>query len=122
VHIRAQNAALIVRRLAISDSIQFEVFEVSPPNTNVMMAEGKLLCSYPGPAIQVSESYFYGRMLSARTVLFPHPNGRRCLGFYPTTVKAATVDNEVHETVDPKYISELSVGTLRGYGHSAVVQ
>ena len=58
MHIRAQNAALIVRRLNLSDSIQFEVFEVSPPNTKVMTAEGKLLCSYPGPAIQESEATF----------------------------------------------------------------
>ena len=30
MHIRAQNAALIVRRLSSDDFVQFEVFEVSP--------------------------------------------------------------------------------------------
>ena len=39
----------------------------------------------------------------------------------PTTVKAGSVVDEVRETVDPTYISGLSFGTLRGYGHSAVV-
>jgi len=47
MHIRAQNAALIVRRLATTDFVQFEIFEVAPRVTAVMTAEGKLLCTYP---------------------------------------------------------------------------
>jgi len=31
----------------------FELFEVSPDPTAVMGAKGKLICSYPGPAIAV---------------------------------------------------------------------
>jgi hypothetical protein len=64
MHIRAQNAALIVRRPANSDFIQFEVFEVSPMNEAIMTAIGKLLCSYPGPAIQVPmDTYMDERFL-----------------------------------------------------------
>lgn len=51
MHIRAKNAALIVRRLATADVVQFEVFEILSLIRAVMAAEGKLLCSYPGPAI-----------------------------------------------------------------------
>jgi hypothetical protein len=58
MHIRAQNAALIVRRLATADVVQFEVFEVLPLIRAVMAAEGKLLCSYPGPAIQIPTDIF----------------------------------------------------------------
>ncbi|KAH9983869.1 hypothetical protein BJV77DRAFT_234428 [Russula vinacea] len=56
MHIRAQNAGLIVRKLS-SDIVQFEAFEVSPKNTEVMTTTGKLLCSYPGPAIRVPQRY-----------------------------------------------------------------
>src|SRR5260221_5652653 len=58
MHIRAQNTALIVRRLATADFVQFEVFEVLPQISAVMNAEGKLLCSYPGPAIQIPADMF----------------------------------------------------------------
>ena len=121
MHIRAQNAALIVRRLALSDSIQFEVFEVSPQNTNVMTAEGKLLCSYPGPAIQVSAATFMDECFLRELSSFLIQMDVDVLDSTPTTVKAGSVVNEVRETVDPKYISGLLVGILRGYGQPAVV-
>ena len=121
MHIRAQNAALIVRRLTLSDSIQFEVFEVSPQNTNVMTAEGKLLCSYPGPAIQVSAASFMDECFLRELSSFLIQMDVDVLDSTPTTVKAGSVVNEVRETVDPRYISGLLVGILRGYGQSAVV-
>jgi hypothetical protein len=121
MHIRAQNAALIVRRLAISNSIQFEVFEVSPQNTNVMTAEGKLLCSYPGPAIQVSEATFMDECFLRELSSFLIQMDVDVLDSIPTTVKAGSVVKEVRETVDPRYISGLLVGILRGYGQPAVV-
>ena len=121
MHIRAQNAALVVRRLPVSDSIQFEVFEVSPPNTNVMTAEGKLLCSYPGPAIQVSLATFMDKSFLRELSSFLIQMDVDVLDSTPTTFKAGSVVNEVRETVDPRYISGLLVGILRGYGQPAVV-
>ncbi|KAG2365786.1 hypothetical protein BDR07DRAFT_1398113 [Suillus spraguei] len=50
--IHEQNAAVVLRRL--DTKTIFESFEVSPPASAVMEAKGKLLCSYPGPAIAVS--------------------------------------------------------------------
>jgi len=121
MHIRAQNAALIVRRLALSDLIQFEVFEVSPLNTNVMTAEGKLLCSYPGPAIQVSAATFMDECFLRELSSFLIQMDVDVLDSTPTTFKAGSVVNEVRETVHPRYISGLLVGILRGYGQPAVV-
>ena len=121
MHIRAQNAALIVRRLTLSDSIQFEVFEVSPQNTNVMTAEGKLLCSYPGPAIQVSAATFMDECFLRELSSFLIQMDVDILDSTPTTVKAGSVVRDIRETVDPRYISGLLVGILRGYGQPAVV-
>jgi len=118
MHIRAQNAALIVRRLASSDLIQFEVFEVLAPNTNVMAAEGKLLCSYPGPAIQVSVATFMDECFLQELSSFLIQMDVDVLDSTPTTFKAGSV---VNETVHPRYISGLLVGILRGYGWPAVV-
>jgi len=121
MHIRAQNAALVVRRLPVSDSIQFEVFEVSPPNTNVMTAEGKLLCSYPGPAVQVSAATFMDKCFLRELSSFLIQMDVDVLDSTPTTVKEGSIVNEVRETVDPRYISGLLVGILKGYGQPAVV-
>ena len=122
MHIRAQNAAIIVRRPALgTDFIQFEVFEVSPPNTDVMKAEGKLLCSYPGPAIQVPVDIFMDECFLRELSSFLVQMDVDILDSTPTASKAGSVVHEVRETVHPKYISGLLVGTLRGFGQPAVV-
>jgi hypothetical protein len=51
LHIHAQNAALILRRLR--DTMVFEAFEVSATPEAVMEVDGKLICSYPGPAVEL---------------------------------------------------------------------
>ncbi|KAI0279330.1 hypothetical protein BC826DRAFT_1158632 [Russula brevipes] len=118
MHIRAQNAALIVRRPARPDLIQFEVFEVSPMNEAIMTAEGKLLCSYPGPAIQVPVDTYMDELFLQELSSFLV---QMDVDFLPTTSEAGSVVNEVHESAHPRYISELLVGILRGFGQPAVV-
>ena len=121
MHIRAQNAALIVRRLATGDFVQFEVFEVSPQNTPIMTTKRKLLCSYPGPAIQVPADTFADQCFLRELSSFLVQMDVGPLDSTPTTIKAESVVDEVRESAHPKYISELLVGILRGYGQPAVV-
>ena len=86
-----------------------------------MTTEGKLLCSYPGPAIQVPvdifKDEFFLRELSSILVQMDVD----CLDSTPTVSKAGSVVTEVRESAHPKYISELLVGILRGYGQPAAV-
>jgi hypothetical protein len=121
MHIRAQNAALIVRRLSPDDFVQFEVFEVSPQNAAVMTTKGKLLCSYPGPAIQVPVNTFKDECFLRELSCFLVQMDTDCLDSTPTASKAGSVVYEVRESVHPKYISELLVGILRSYGQPAVI-
>jgi len=118
IHIRAQNAALIVRRLATADSVQVEVFEASPLDTTVMKAEGKLLCSYPGPAIQIPADIFmdkcFLRELSSFLVQMD-------VDHLANPVATSSTRGSVHLSTHPGYISELLVGILRGYGQPVVV-
>ena len=119
MHVRAQNAGLIVRRPASADFVQFEVFEVSPRNHNVMSTEGKLLCSYPGPAIQVPTDTFMDKsfLLELSSFLV-----KMDVDSTPTATKAGSVVREFHESADPRYISGLLVGILRGFGQPADVE
>ena len=121
MHIRAQNAALIVRRLALADFVQFEVFEVSPLTSLVMSTKGKLLCSYPGPVIQVPVDTFRNECFLCQLSSFLVQMDVDCLDSTPTISKAGSVVNEVRESVHPRYISELLVGILRGFGQPAVI-
>lgn len=121
MHIRAQNSALIVRRLALTDFVQFEVFEVSPLTTPVMSTKGKLLCSYPGPAIQVPADTFMDERFLRQLSSFLVQMDVDRLDSTPTISKAGSVVNEVRESVHPRYISELLVGILRGCGQPAIV-
>ncbi|KAH9019485.1 hypothetical protein EDB85DRAFT_2294152, partial [Lactarius pseudohatsudake] len=59
MHVRAQNAAVLVRVLV--DHVRLEMFEVSPQACVVTSTNGKLLCSYPGPAVQVPAELFSNR-------------------------------------------------------------
>ena len=122
MHIRAQNAGVIVRRLSSNDFVQFEVFEVSPQNEAIMSSEGKLLCSYPGPAIQVSTDIFTDESFRQELSTFLVQMDVDCLDSTPTTVKARSVVPEVRDTVDPRYISELFIGILGGCGQPADVE
>ena len=127
MHIRAQNAALIVRRLASADLVQFEVFEVLPLISAVMKTEGKLLCSYPGPAIQVPVDTFMDECFLQELSSFLVQMDVDRLDTTPTISsesedsESETVLYDIYESVHPRYISELLVGILRGYGQPAVV-
>ena len=106
-----------MRRLT-ADTVQIEVFEVMPLGSAVMKAEGKLLCSYPGPAIQIPANRFmdecFLRELSSFLVQMDVDH------FPPLLMTNSTQDID-HESAHPGYISELLAGILRVYGQSAVV-
>ncbi len=119
MHVRAQNAAVLVRVLI--DHVRFEMFEVSPQANVVMSTNGKLLCSYPGPAVQVSPEIFRNRFFLPELASFLVQMDIDVLDSTATTVKAGSTVREVRESAHPRYISELLVGILRGFGQPASV-
>ena len=119
MHVQAQNAAVIVRIL--TDQVQFEVFEVLPKSNDVTSATGKLLCSYPGPAVQVSPELFSNEYFLQELASFLVQMDVDVLDSTATAVKAGSTVREVRESAHPKYISELLVGILRGFGQPASV-
>jgi hypothetical protein len=55
LYIHAQNAAIVIRKE--EHSTRFEIFEVQTPTTDVMACSGKLLRTFPGPAIDVPAAH-----------------------------------------------------------------
>jgi hypothetical protein len=110
MHVRAQNAAVLVRVLV--DHVRFEIFEVSPLASVVMSTNGKILCSYPGPAVQVSSEVFADASFLQELASFLIQMDIDVLNS-----PATTIEPEGH----PRYISGLLVGILRGFGQPASV-
>ncbi|KAG2129503.1 uncharacterized protein EDB93DRAFT_118250 [Suillus bovinus] len=117
--IRAQNAAVVMRKLE-SETI-FESFEVSPDPTAVMGTKGKLICSYPGPAITVPDMNINDATFPAELANFLVHMDQDVLDAAATRTKANSTVLEERETTHPRYITELLTGILRGLGSIADV-
>ncbi|KAI0297839.1 hypothetical protein B0F90DRAFT_1811021 [Multifurca ochricompacta] len=119
MHVRAQNAAVVVRKLIYS--VQIEMFEVSPLSSVVTSTQGKLLSSYPGPAVQISPEVFETECFLRELASFLVQMDVDVLDSSAISHKAGSIVREVRETAHPKYITGLLVGILRGFGQPAVV-
>lgn len=118
LHIRAQNAAVIIRRR--SNTTVFEAFEVQAPTVDVMATPGKLVQSYPGPVVELPNSIandpdFTLEMSSILTQM----DTETLEGARPTTVKAGSEVDEDRESANPNYFIQLLFGILRGMGEDA---
>jgi hypothetical protein len=82
----------------------------------VMSARGKLVCSYPGPAIAIPNSVFNGRIFQSELANFLNRMSDEPLDSAPTSQKARSTVTEARDTAHPRYITELLTGILRGVG------
>ncbi|KAG1773378.1 hypothetical protein EV702DRAFT_577072 [Suillus placidus] len=117
--IRAQNAAVVMRKLE-TETI-FESFEMSPDPTAVMGAKGKLICSYPGPAITVPDTNIDNTTFPAELANFLVHMDQDVLDATATRTKAKSTVLEERDTAHPRYITELLTGIMRGLGSIADV-
>ncbi|KAF8838139.1 hypothetical protein BDN67DRAFT_1024216 [Paxillus ammoniavirescens] len=116
--IRAQNAAVVFRKQ--KNQTLFETFEVSPKAGAVMGARGKLVCSYPGPAIEIPDEIFEDEVFRSELANFlVRMNHNTIADAVPVTKKAGSNVEETRDTVDPRYVTELLTGILRGVGRPA---
>ncbi|KZV68204.1 hypothetical protein PENSPDRAFT_754324 [Peniophora sp. CONT] len=112
LHVRAQNAAIIVRKR--DADVVFEVFEASSSNEVIYSTPGKILVSYPGPAVSVPADFCSTLGFRDNFALFVSSMDVDVLDSAPETTKAGSTVQEVRDTADPKYISQLLIGILHG--------
>ncbi|KAK7681330.1 hypothetical protein QCA50_015421 [Cerrena zonata] len=121
LHIRAQNACVVVRRLATE--VVFEVFEVSLKNEPVMSTTGKLECSYPGHAVAIPTSTFADHcFLSELSSFLTQMDVDLIDDVTPKTRKAGTKVPETRDSIDSRYISHLLIAILGGLGRTVDVR
>ncbi|KAH0834164.1 hypothetical protein J3R83DRAFT_11470 [Lanmaoa asiatica] len=117
--IRAQNVAVVFRKQR--DVTIFESFEVSPKTEDVMATQGKLICSYPGPAIEIPNTVFDDESFLSELVNFLAHMNDDILDAAPKSRKAESTVLEARDTTHPRYITELLTGILRSVGRPADV-
>ncbi|KIJ07619.1 hypothetical protein PAXINDRAFT_19202, partial [Paxillus involutus ATCC 200175] len=117
--LKAMNVGAVVFRKQ-QNQMLFEAFEASPKADAVMGARGKLVCSYPGPAIEIPDEIFEDKVFRSELVNFlVHMNHDTIADAVPVTKKAGSNVEETRDTVDPRYVTELLTGILRGVGRPA---
>lgn len=92
----------------------FEVFEASSSNEAVYSTQEKLLVPYPGPAVSVPAVVCSTEGFCDNLALFLSNMDVDVLDSAPKTTKAGSTVEEVRDTTDPKYISQLLIGILHG--------
>ncbi|KAL4068914.1 hypothetical protein V8B97DRAFT_1918390 [Scleroderma yunnanense] len=104
----------------LADETLAESFEVSPCAKAVMNTRGKLMCSYPGPAIAVPNEVFGDSLFASELAHFLVRMSSDNLDVAPMTRKAGSM--VVEERMHPRYITELLTGILRGVGRPVDIQ
>lgn len=112
--IRAQNAGIMMRKFR--DNTVFESFEISPPAAIVMAAKGKLVCSYPGPAIAIPSEYANDPRFCEELASYLEQMDVDILDSAAKTKKAGSTVVEERDTAHPRYITQLLTGILHGIG------
>jgi hypothetical protein len=121
MHIGAQNAGLILRQC--EDQLVFESFEASPKAADVIATKGKLLCSYPGPAIAVALDRAKDGSFVTELALFLDKMKREVLSeANEKGNKAGSAVSEERETSHPKFITGMLTGILRAIGKPAIIK
>ncbi|KAB5592331.1 kinase-(PK-like) protein [Ceratobasidium theobromae] len=115
LYIRAQNAAVVIRKG--DTSTVFEVFEVQAPTSNVMSVPGRLVRYYPGPAVEVSNSEANDTNFMQEIASFlTQMDTEEFQETIPTTRKAGSDVRETRDSTNPNYFTQLFLGILRGMG------
>ncbi len=115
LHIRGQNAGLIVRRS--SDQYSFESFEVSPTNKAVIETRGRLRRCFPGPAVMISQDRIAdASFLEPLAELLAKLDAETPEEALPFTIKAHTKVIETRDTAHPRFVTEMLTGILRAIG------
>lgn len=121
VHVTAQNAGLVLTRTG--DSVVFTSFEAAPTSEAVTGTLGKLIISYPGPAIAVPWSTVTNFEFVTHLGGLVEQLKRDVLrAAAETGTKAGETVAEERESANPRFVTELLTGILRGVGSVVTVE
>ncbi|RDW89094.1 hypothetical protein BP6252_01126 [Coleophoma cylindrospora] len=123
LHIRSQNAGLIIRRSVTEPTFSFEMFELSPTNEAVTKTIGRLTRTFPGPSISLGEDLLKDENFRRElTCLLEKLDSEVLPEATEKATKAGSNAIEVRQTYHPRYVTEMLTSFLRANGHPTTVQ
>ncbi|KAI4225246.1 MAG: hypothetical protein L6R40_008378, partial [Gallowayella cf. fulva] len=115
MHIRSQNAGLIVRKS--SEHFSFESFEISPTTEAVIGSKGRLRRCFPGPGVVIGQDLIAdASFLEPLTELLAKLDVETPQEVLPIVKKAHSKVVESRDTVHPRFVTEMLTGILRAVG------
>lgn len=121
IHIRAQNAILILRKG--EQSVVFECFEASPVAQAVMACNGALTRCFPAHAVSISFKVFgdenFQRELADKICRLDVEHVEEMM---PKSQKAGRKNVEVRDTTNPSLVTEMLMAILASLGTPVNVQ
>ncbi|KAH9903539.1 hypothetical protein F4778DRAFT_790586 [Xylariomycetidae sp. FL2044] len=119
LHVAEQNAALIIRRKRSTDHVIFEVFETSPSCEKVLASQGSLLWDFPGRAVEIPLTIFFGPSFQQSLSEFlEKANSEPLERFAARITKAGVSVAESRDTPSPGLIVEMLMPLLEALGCS----
>ncbi|KAI0480855.1 hypothetical protein GGR56DRAFT_688190 [Xylariaceae sp. FL0804] len=121
LYVREQNAGIILSK--VSDSVHFEMFELSPLNESVMTTKGRLVRRFPGSVVSIplarfQDSEFLG-VLADTLRKMSHSAASKTK---PRVQKAGHEQDERRDTTHPKLVTELLAAVLLADGEAIQVK
>ncbi|KAG5729437.1 hypothetical protein E4T56_gene6157, partial [Termitomyces sp. T112] len=111
IPVRAQNACVFIRRSEASTI--YELFEVDPPNNQIMAPKGRLVRWFPGPALEINDTALTPAFQSELASFLADMDVVDA-GSAASTRKAGSKVFEIRDTADPHYITQLLTSILHG--------
>ncbi|CAK4034215.1 Hypothetical predicted protein [Lecanosticta acicola] len=117
LYIRSQNAGVLVA--STNEGMVFEVFEISPCNAAVITTKGRLLRTFPGPAIVVGpETSHQPEFQTMLAYTLSKMSSQPVRGMQPKSQKAGASHDEDRDTTSPAAVTELVLSLLRASGET----
>ncbi|KAI0321334.1 hypothetical protein OF83DRAFT_346661 [Amylostereum chailletii] len=120
VYMRSQNACMLFTRQEAETLVT--AWEASPRAKDVLKPTGKLICSYPGPAVAIPNSELDDAVARDELSSVLAQLALYDTSAIPMTHKAGSSVPEEREAADPAYITNFVMAVLRGKGRAADVQ
>lgn len=120
LHITEQNAGILISRK--SDSVCFEMFELSPTNEAATSTRGRLVRHFPATAVEIPLADFESeafRTVVTKTLTKMSQQALR--ETKPMVKRGKQEQDERRETADPMIVTELFTCMLRGCGREVSV-
>lgn len=120
VHVRSQNAGVLITRK--NDDLIFESFELSPTNSAVLAAKGRLTRCFPAIAVAVDNKIHSHHDLTPVIARTLHTMSNEVTPeMQPESRKAGEQHKEYRDTASPAIVTEMLFGCLRGLGKTVSV-